>query len=284
MRMADTCQTRPVDRREGYVPALISDMYSGLAEAYGIYMLLSFFLQYTSLYPLTIPQPQLIHIYCDNAGVITQINSTQVKPQPHDTLCNDYPIFAEINCQVQLLSPYQFTFHHLKGHQDQKKDQPLSIQEWMNINCDACASSMPPPPSDMDLYHHLLLPAGYPHLRIGTLVITQKVQHTLHDIATQQIYFNYLTDKFPGFTTPATNIHWPTIRYSLKKFKSTERRTVSKFIHEWLPLQTRYQVASISQDHHCPSCHQAAETVDHFLACQHPNQVRVWKDLHEQLQ
>jgi len=42
---------------EGYVPAPIMDMYSGLAEAYGIYMLLSFFLQYTQLYPLAISQP-----------------------------------------------------------------------------------------------------------------------------------------------------------------------------------------------------------------------------------
>jgi len=32
---------------EGYVPALLSDIYSGLAKAYGIYTLLSFFQQYT---------------------------------------------------------------------------------------------------------------------------------------------------------------------------------------------------------------------------------------------
>jgi len=138
-------------------------MSSGLVEAYGIYMLLSFFLQYTNLYPLTIPQPQLIHVYCNNAGIITRINSTQATPQPRDTLCDDYPIFVEIHCQVQLLSPYQFAFHHVKGHQDQTKDHPLSIQEQMNINCDARASGMSPPRSDMDLYCHPLLPAGYPH-------------------------------------------------------------------------------------------------------------------------
>jgi len=248
-------------------------MSSGLVEAYGIYMLLSFFLQYTNLYPLTIPQPQLIHVYCNNAGIITRINSTQATPQPRDTLCDDYPIFVEIHCQVQLLSPYQFAFHHVKGHQDQTKDHPLSIQEQMNIDCDAHASGMSPPPSDMDLYCHLPLPAGYSHLCIGTSMITQKVQHTLRDAATQQTYFDYLAGEFPGLTAPATDIHWPTIQYALKKFKSTEQCTISKFIHEWLPLQTRYQVASLSQDQLCPSCHQAAETVDHFLACPHPKRV-----------
>jgi len=28
--------------------------------------------------------------------------------------------------------------HHVKGHQDKKKDQPLSIQEQLNIDCDKC--------------------------------------------------------------------------------------------------------------------------------------------------
>jgi len=37
---------------EGYAPGHSQDMYSGLAEAYGIYTVLSFFLQYTQYYPL----------------------------------------------------------------------------------------------------------------------------------------------------------------------------------------------------------------------------------------
>jgi len=137
-----------------------------------------------NLYPLTIPQPQLIHVYCDNAGIIARINGSQATLQPRDTLHDDYPIFTEINCQVQLLYPYQFDFYHVKGHQDQKKNQPLSIQEWLNIDCDAHASGMPPPPSNMDLSHHLQLTAGYPHFGFGTSVVTQKVQHTLCDAAT----------------------------------------------------------------------------------------------------
>jgi len=76
---------------EGYIPAPTMDMYSGLAEAYGLYMLLSFFLQYTRLYPLTILQPRPIHVYCDNAGVITRINSHQSVPQSQDTIHDDLP-------------------------------------------------------------------------------------------------------------------------------------------------------------------------------------------------
>jgi len=82
---------------KGYVPAPINDMYSSLAEVYGIHTLLRFFFQYTQLYPLTIQQPQPIHVYCDNAGVIAQINGHPNQLQPRDTLRNDYPIFAEVH-------------------------------------------------------------------------------------------------------------------------------------------------------------------------------------------
>jgi len=139
-------------------------MYSGLAEVYGIYTILSFFHQYTQLYPLTIPNPRPIHVYCDNAGVIARINGHPNRPQPRDTLCDDYPIFAEIHRLLTMLQPYQLQFHHVKGHQDLKKNQQLSIQERLNIDCNKCAASLPPPSRDLDLGRHPLLTAGYPYL------------------------------------------------------------------------------------------------------------------------
>jgi len=123
---------------------------------------------------------------------------------------------------VTLLHPYQLQFHHIKGHQDQKKNQQLSIQEHLNIDCNTRAASLPPPLQDLDIRWHPLLTAGYPHLRLSTSVVTQKLQHTLRDAATQMAYFDYLTNKFQGITSPATDIHWQTLRYMLKKFKSAE--------------------------------------------------------------
>jgi len=110
------------------------------------------------------------------------------------------------------------------------------------------------------------------------------MQHTLRDAATQTAYFDYLTEKFQGVTSPDTNIHWQTLRYTLKKFKSAERRTITKFIHEWLPLLDRHHVIGTSREHLCPSCRQAAETVDHFFECQQQERATIWKELHDHLQ
>jgi len=142
---------------------------------------------------------------------------------------------------------------------------------------------MPIPPVDLDIYQHPLTPTSYPHLQIEGTVCTQHLQHTLCDVATNQTYFEYLSGKFSGITQPAKDIHWHLFRHSIKWFKSTDRRTIVKFIHDWLPLLDRHHTQSMSQDNRCPSCRQATETIDHFLECQHAACLQVWKDLHEQL-
>jgi len=46
------------------------DMYSGLAEAYGLYTALSFIQQYCQYYPELLQKPCTIHTYCDKASLI----------------------------------------------------------------------------------------------------------------------------------------------------------------------------------------------------------------------
>jgi len=90
-------------------------------------MLLSFFLQYISLYPLTILQPQIIHIYCDNSGVIAWINGHPSVLQPQDifmmiilflqhsiVMCNCYTlttlhsIMSKVTRTGRRINPYQY--------------------------------------------------------------------------------------------------------------------------------------------------------------------------------
>jgi len=69
----------------------------------------------------------------------------------------------------------------------------------------------------------------------------------------------------------------------LMLFKAANYWTVTKFIHEWFPLQECYHVQSNFTLHLCPLCCQTPETVNHFLACPHPSRQQIWKDLHDWL-
>jgi len=250
---------------EGYVPGAVTDMYSGLAEAYGIYAVLQFLHHYMTLHPLTLAVKRTIHIHCDNQGVIERIQNVSPCPQPRDAIRDDYPIFAEIQDILQTMLTIRAVFHHVKGHQKETADRKLTLPEKLNIACNAQASQMQPLPITSPHCMNPLTPAGYPHLCIKNHCVIQCLQHALCNAATQQPYFEYLNTKYEWQETSEYTVHWPVICLSLKRFKATERRTVVKFIHEWLPLQDCYHVQSASALHFCLSCNQQPETVEHFL-------------------
>jgi len=92
-----------------------------------------------------------------------------------------------------------------------------------------------------------------------------------------------LQTKLEWTTNPATTVHWTIIQYALWKFSSAEHRILSKFNHEWLPLQDWHHIQSLTPYNCCPSCWQHPKTPAHFLACTHQEQVQIWKEFHKQL-
>jgi len=79
-----------------------------------------------------------------------------------------------------------------------------------------------PPPTDLPLQTNLILEASYPHLLIHNQCITQHLQAQLHDAATQQTYFNYLTAKFLWQHDPDQAIQWPIICTTLNCFNAND--------------------------------------------------------------
>jgi len=153
-------------------------MHSGLVEAYVIYTVLNFFHQYIHLFPLTLEKPRSIQVNCDNNGIIEQINQPSAPTHPWDTLRDDFPIFSAIQHNIPQLHPYCVTFHHVCSHQDKQHDCPLTLPECLNINCDACAAKLPPPPADLILTQHPQIQAGLPHLCSDNQVIMQHLQQS----------------------------------------------------------------------------------------------------------
>jgi len=170
-------------------------------------------------------------------------------------------------------------FFHVLGHQDRKSDKPLTLPERLNIDCDVRAAQLPPPANPHQLRQNPRNEAGYPHLCIQGHIVIRRLQAHLRDAATQEAYFQYLQDKFQWTMSPTDVIHWQGLQLALRRFNRSDRTIITKFIHEWLPLQDRHHVHSASSDHLCPSCHRVPETVHHFLACTHPDRQMLWTEL-----
>jgi len=99
---------------EGYIPDMITDMYSGLAKAYGIHTVLSFLSQ-TTLYPVIFSHPHTVHLHCDNNGMIEWIQNTPSTLHSQVAIHDNYPILAKIKHQLQAMPMIQVSFHHVKA-------------------------------------------------------------------------------------------------------------------------------------------------------------------------
>jgi len=105
----------------GLLPSLAEDMYFGHAEAFGLFVVITFF-AYKSL---LLSQPVLvleIQCFCKTSMQTSSII------MPNDTTANNHNIFLAIADAANKCSPLTFQHLHVKG-QDANQQCPLTIAE-----------------------------------------------------------------------------------------------------------------------------------------------------------
>ncbi len=201
----------------------MEDLYSGLAEAYGILTVLQFFQNYLSSFPLILPSTQSVKLYCDNQGVLDRIQSDTNTLYPRDTIQDDYPVFRETRILLQTLQPIKVQLLHVTGHQNEKKlKRPLTTPELLNVDCDARATQLNDTLPALPEPNHIMLPASYPHLQISQTIIIRHLQLTLQEAATQPDYNKYLCDKYNWNPTDTNHIQWHTFRMAYNCLRKPE--------------------------------------------------------------
>jgi len=227
---------------KGIVPGPINKMFSGLAEAYRVLTALSFLQNYVNQFPQTFQKQPWVYLCCNNLGVITCINNeTNYLVQPNQMIQDEYGIYQTIKEIAQSLHPANLQFVHVLGHQDnQTKKKPLTLEERLNIKCNAAAIKM----------HSQLIPANYPkhhpfiactcpYLTISDNHIIWQTKQTTQDAYAIIKYNEYVTKKYTWNQAMLTNIVWQALHIAINRFTANQQQVLQKFIHGWLPLQTR---------------------------------------------
>jgi len=122
------------------------------------------------------------------------------------------------------------------------------------------------------------------YLTISDNHIIWQTKQTTRDTYTIIKYTKYVTKKYNWNQATITNIAWHVLHIAINRFTANKQQVLQKFIHGWLPLQTRPQVTSMSTSKLCPSCKQQPEDMAHFLSCPHPQQTILIQVLQLQLQ
>jgi len=123
----------------GTSPSTQCDAHSRRSKGYGFLSAFTFLEKYIQASDLTFPHhPAIINGYCDNSGLIQQIQALQNETGPNlsQTLSNDYDLSNEIHQTIRWI-PIPVILRHVKGHQDNNTDiEDLPHEAQLNIACD----------------------------------------------------------------------------------------------------------------------------------------------------
>ncbi len=135
-----THKTSQLWHRHGLAPGPAEDIHSGQAEAFGILAALIFIQYYLSCY-CPLPEATTMKCFCDNMGVITNITTLQASEIncPNNATNDNHDLIMAINDVVRKCQPLELQFLYIKGHQDTKADQPLTLKEQYNVKCNHLA-------------------------------------------------------------------------------------------------------------------------------------------------
>jgi len=259
----------PLWRGQGLAPGHEDDIHSGRAEAMGLLAALIFLSYYLTCYePL---QSTAVSCYCDNAGVITKIESAQDEPtpRPNDTTANDSDLYVALADIIQKCNPLQLQFTHVAGHQDTKTKRPLTLPELYNVECDKRAKEfVTASPTLSTSIGNPEIDAAGPHLYIERKLICRQYLQALREAAALPAYYDYLQKKLHWTRQTVTTIHWHAFQQAIHGIHPNDQRRIVLLINDKLPLR-----ASKAHPHPgsklCPSCQREEETPGHFLMCQH---------------
>ncbi len=269
---------------QGLAPGPADDMHSGRAEAFGLLAALLFMQDYIRCYD-PLPIDTTINCFCDNIGVITTIKSMQNDniPRPNDTTNDNRDLYTAIMATISACHQLVLQFHHVKGHQDEKANRPLTIEEILNIECDQLAkqyaknSSIKSTTLDNPEIEEI-----QPHLRIAGKTICRHFLPALREAAATPAYRKYLCTKLEWMPSDANNVNWTAFKYALTSFPRNDQRRLVLFINDKLPLR-----ASKAHPHPgsqlCPSCKREPENAWHFLECSHTERRREFTSLKQNL-
>jgi len=171
------------------------------------------------------------------------------------------------------------TFLHVQGHQDTKANQPLMVEEQLNIDCDHHAKEYVLLTDQSSVaFGNPDIPNARPHIRISSKLICQQLLPTVHHALAAPAYNWYLKRKLNWTQQELWDVNWLALNTALDSLTPNDHRCILLFINDKLPLHALKAHPHMGSPM-CPSCMQENKDMWHFLECTQPNQTKLFVDL-----
>ena len=251
------------------------------AEAYGVLSVLRFLVRLRAFH---IPEDMhnrdfSIHtLRCDNEGLTIKINRIKEyqKIYPNSTLDSEWDILAEIRTTILQLGAVAPTVEHILGHQDKDKPyQELPLPAQLNCDADKMAADFLKDNQDINFKNAPVFPGSGCQLQLPTGTVTHDIKQALKLARTIPPLQARLCHKHAWNQEEFNDIDWKSHGRALKRHDE-HRTTLTKYLHDWLPLGKKVHTYNKKYPESCPSCDEPVEDRDHFWRC--PAETRqAWK-------
>jgi hypothetical protein len=161
-------------------------------------------------------------------------------------------------------------FLHVKSHQNNQNasSSKLSYPAQLNIMADALATqqriTMTKP--EIQVSHRHI------HLKINDIFITRDSQRWLMETSGRIPIQKYYQDKYGWKKSTFDSIDWELQWQVLNSYDLNDQKRILKFVHGWLPTNSRLHRERQSPTPRCPLCHYIQEDEMHLFQCIHPMQ------------
>jgi hypothetical protein len=168
-------------------------------------------------------------------------------------------------------------FRHIKSHQDDQKtsSSTISFPARLNIMADALAKQQRCTMNKPEIK----VSTNHVHLKIGDIFITRDSQRWLMETSGKIPIQKYYQDKYGWKKQTFDLIDWELQWQVLNSYDLNDQKRILKFVHGWLPTNSRLHRERQSTSPRCPMCHYIQEDEIHLFQCLHPMQKERIKEI-----
>jgi hypothetical protein len=248
------------------------------AELFGILSVLRFLHHFTAISSCP-ASSSAIKLYCDNKSAVKHACPPDQPIGPIRACHADADLAFQIHDTLRNL-PHRITIEWVKGHQDRGNtpiaDLPRPAQ--MNIIADTLASEYWRTGHLITSPQVLIYPASQIGLTINHRLISNHHKCHIRHASLLPALRQYLMRRNAWTPQVYSSIAWSAHDLALQRLSPSQRQTIAKFQHRWLPVghnQSKHNVILPKRCMLCSTC--PDETEDHICLCPHPslNEVRV---------
>jgi hypothetical protein len=231
------------------------------------------YLEYHQLQDITIPtfpsgSDPWLRIATDNQGLISRIKSGLATKTVFAgaALSPEYDVVNEILDTVKRLT-LTVVWEHVKGHQDDtKKWYELTRMETLNVRADQLATyGLEQIVSPEKVIQQI--PSSKVALIVRDTTITSHYATHLRKAATRPAMLQRFHKHYKWTEQTTDSVDWKAHHGAIQKLRFAEKKFVTKYIHQLLPIGDVFHKIDPTQSATCSSCQTHTESEAHLIQC-----------------